>query len=139
MITPGSELDAIERSELLADRKAERRYLSQLSRHPDPRDPDYPGPDEDDASRAPERLGGIYITATNGHVLAIIHDKDGTLEGREESIIFKINPDLLRACKAKPLAGMEQKVLVTGHRVTVAPDFDMIGTDCEQYAMRKPE
>ena len=48
MITPGSELDAIERSELLAERKSERRYLSQLSRHPDPRDPDYPGPDEDE-------------------------------------------------------------------------------------------
>ena len=51
MITPGSELDAIERSELLADRKAERRYLSQLARHPDPRDPDYPGPDEADDER----------------------------------------------------------------------------------------
>lgn len=85
--------------------------------------------------RAPEHLGGIYLSASNGHVLSIIHDKDGTLEGPEESIIVKINPDLLKACKAKPIAGLHQKVLVTGYRVTVAPDFDMIGAELEQYVM----
>lgn len=37
--------------ELLAERNAKRRYQAQLARHPDPRDPDWPGhaeePEED--------------------------------------------------------------------------------------------
>jgi hypothetical protein len=31
------------REELLQQRNAERRYQRELARHPDPRDPDYPG------------------------------------------------------------------------------------------------
>ena len=34
--------------ELRAERAAERRYRNQLVRHPDPRDPDFPEPPEED-------------------------------------------------------------------------------------------
>lgn len=41
-------MDEDTRSELLAERKAERRYSAALAAHPDPRDPDYPGDEGDD-------------------------------------------------------------------------------------------
>lgn len=34
--------------ELILERQALRRYRSQLSYHPDPRDPDFPGYEDDD-------------------------------------------------------------------------------------------
>lgn len=45
--------------------------------------------------------GGVYLVATNGHALAAIHDPQGILEG-EESIIIRREPNLARACKARP-------------------------------------
>lgn len=33
------------KAELLAERRAEQRYRGRLMRHPDPRDPDWPGHD----------------------------------------------------------------------------------------------
>jgi hypothetical protein len=37
--------------DLIAEARAERRYLNQLTRHPDPRDPDHPDHAEDDMSQ----------------------------------------------------------------------------------------
>lgn len=37
--------------DLIAEARAERRYLNQLMRHPDPRDPDHPDHPEDDMSQ----------------------------------------------------------------------------------------
>ncbi|MBT2326076.1 hypothetical protein J7E62_27485 [Variovorax paradoxus] len=38
-----------EREDLIQERNAERRYQRELARHPDPRDPDYPGDEEGEA------------------------------------------------------------------------------------------
>ena len=37
--------DEHQREDLLAERRCQQRYRAQLARHPDPRDPDYPGDD----------------------------------------------------------------------------------------------
>ena len=44
------EFDACTADDLRAESAAQRRYLAALTRHPDPRDPDYPGdvPDTDE-------------------------------------------------------------------------------------------
>lgn len=81
---------------------------------------------------APEHLGGIYLVGTNGHVMAVIHDKEGTIEGAE-SLIFRVTDGLVRACNARTT--WTKKVLITGDRVTVAHDFEGIGTDSETYVM----
>ena len=51
----GFDLDEIDEStaaELRAEDLRRRRYLAALSRHPDPRDPDYPGDLEDAEAEA---------------------------------------------------------------------------------------
>lgn len=83
-------------------------------------------------SRAPDNLGGIYVVGCNGHVLCVIHDREGTLEGGD-SVTFRMTPGLLSGCKAK--STYSQKVLICGERVTVAPDFDSIGSNAEAYVM----
>lgn len=46
------ECDEITAAELRAEDLRKRRYLAALSRHPDPRDPDYPGDLEDAEAEA---------------------------------------------------------------------------------------
>lgn len=76
--------------------------------------------------------GGVHIVATNGHAMAIVYDAEGVLEGGDR-IIVKRDVGLLRAAKARhPVA---QCVLVENSRVIVAPDFDLIGTNLENYVM----
>ena len=51
----GFDLDEIDEStaaELRADDLRQRRYRAALSRHPDPRDPDYPGDLEEEEAEA---------------------------------------------------------------------------------------
>ena len=47
------ECDEITAAELRAEDRCARRYQAALSRHPDPRDPDYPGDIDDDAGEMP--------------------------------------------------------------------------------------
>lgn len=46
------ECDEITAAELRAEDLRKRRYLAALSRHPDPRDPDYPGDLEEEEAEA---------------------------------------------------------------------------------------
>ena len=83
--------------------------------------------------RAPPEIGGVYVAATNGHVLAIVRDCDGTLEGVDE-VIIKTTPQLVTACRPRRY-GPPPKLLLDDQRVTVACDFDLIGSDHELYVM----
>jgi hypothetical protein len=47
--------------DLIHEAQAERRYLKQLSRHPDPRDPDHPELDEGPTMTEHEREGILQI------------------------------------------------------------------------------
>lgn len=48
MMNAPLDYDNAEVQDLLAERVATRRYAAQLAAHPDPRDPDYPGDEEDE-------------------------------------------------------------------------------------------
>lgn len=43
-------------------------------------------------------IGGVYLTATNGHAMVFIHDPSGVSESQET---WPIDPRMLSACKAK--------------------------------------
>ena len=84
--------------------------------------------------KAPQ--GGVYIVATNGHCLAVVHDKDGMIEGADEYIVRR-ETKLVAACKGKTElpGGLHQHVILQAGRVLVAPDFDMAGSSLETYVM----
>lgn len=70
---------------------------------------------------------GVYLVASDGHCMAVAHDADGTLEGADQ-VIISVSKGLAAAAKsAKSIAGIEQKVLLTGRRVRMAVDFDSTG------------
>lgn len=75
---------------------------------------------------------GIYLVATDGHTMAVIYDKDGLIQGTE-SVIMRVPPALVTACKRK--SGLPNFVLVDGKRVSVAPDFGLEHTGCEEYVL----
>lgn len=81
---------------------------------------------------APAHLGGIYLVASNGHAMAVIHDKNGTIEGADR-MTFCLTKELVATCEKK--SKLPHKVLITGYRLTVVPDFDLIGTDTEAYVI----
>jgi hypothetical protein len=83
----------------------------------------------------PAPQGGVYIIGCDGHCLAIIHDKDGTITG-SQGVILRVSPGLLQACKApgrelRDLGGAN--VIITGSRVSVAADFKQEFTDLEVF------
>jgi hypothetical protein len=78
--------------------------------------------------------GGVYLIASDGHTMCVIHDATGTLEGAD-SIIFRVTPGLPAAAK---LAGnkmhktLPYRLLVQGQRVKIACGFDSDG-DAELF------
>jgi hypothetical protein len=78
--------------------------------------------------------GGVYLIASDGHTMCVIHDATGTLEGAE-SIIFRVSPGLPTAAK---IAGnkihktLPYRLLVQGQRVKIACDFGSEG-DAELF------
>lgn len=73
--------------------------------------------------------GGVYLIASDGHTMCVIHDATGSLDGAQ-SIIFRVTPGLASAAK---LAGnkmhktLPYRLLVKGHRVKIACDFESEG------------
>ena len=65
--------------ELLAERNAKRRYQAQLARHPDPRDPDWPGHAEEPEAE-PEPLEALIAFVRGQCDLAEKHLKAGRRE-----------------------------------------------------------
>lgn len=76
---------------------------------------------------------GVYIVATNGHIMAVVHDADGVLEGTDRLIVRR-DAGLVSACKPKKIA-IPNMVIVQDGRVSVAPDFGCERTDLEKYVM----
>lgn len=78
--------------------------------------------------------GGVYLIATDGHTMGVIHDATGTIEGAE-SVIFRVGPGLGTASKAaasKLHRGIKYRLLVQGQRVKIACGFDSEG-DAELF------
>lgn len=85
--------------------------------------------------RAPQDVGGVYVMATDGHCLAVIHDKTGSIEGADSAII-NISPAAAQACKTavkKKQMVMSHRLLVRGARLFVAPGFDSEGQANEHF------
>lgn len=80
----------------------------------------------------PAPQGGVYLVATDGHCLTVIHDKDGTMTGGE-SVILRASPELVSACKKRYEPGLNANIIITGQRVSIANDFDQEHTDLETY------
>ena len=83
----------------------------------------------------PAPQGSVFIIGCDGHCLAIIHDKDGTMTG-SAGVILRASPGLLQACKApgrelRSLGGAN--VIITGSRISVANDFEQEFTNLEVF------
>jgi hypothetical protein len=66
--------------------------------------------------------GGIYLVATDGHTMAIIHDATGKIEGCE-NIIFSVTPGLASAAKSatnRKNALVPYRVCIDNSRLKVA-------------------
>lgn len=71
--------------------------------------------------RAADKDKGIYLVATNGHMLAVYYDPDGQIVGDEgRGCILRLTPAMLSAARARR---HELKVVVSGLRASVATDF----------------
>jgi hypothetical protein len=72
--------------------------------------------------------GGVYLVATDGHTMALIHDEEGSIEGADEAT-FTVLPVLVAGAKAsqkKPNTGLGFRVCVEGNRAKIAiPDTSM--------------
>lgn len=85
--------------------------------------------------RAPQELGGVFLAACDGHTLALIHDKSGSIEGADSAIV-RIESGCVAAAKAagkKKQALMKHRLLVRGRRVLVAPGFEWEEAGQELY------
>lgn len=94
--------------------------------------------------KAPEEIGGgVFITACDGHRLAVIHDRRGVLRGLVDTdeITVRITPATLIACRAavtkngrvKPDGPMYLSFLVEDKRLSINADFDRAGGPQELY------
>lgn len=86
--------------------------------------------------RATDKDKGIYLVATNGHMMAVYYDADGHIVGdNDRGVIMSLHPAMLanagRATTrfgAKPL-----QVIASGLRVSLAPDFGFEHTAAEVF------
>jgi hypothetical protein len=87
--------------------------------------------------RAPK--GGVFLCATNGHVLCVIHDAAGMIEGPDDSVVLTASRELLAAAKRAPRDDARASipggynVLVRGTRLFLANSFDDYGGGLERY------
>lgn len=72
--------------------------------------------------------GGIYLVATDGHSIAVIHDATGQIQGAD-NVIFNVESGLASAARAaskRNNASIPYRVCVDGNRAKVAcPDSDV--------------
>lgn len=75
--------------------------------------------------KAPQ--GGVYLVATDGHTMAVIYDKSGSIDGADNAIIT-VDPGMISAAKkgaTKKSGNLNYRVVVRGTRAMVAvPDAD---------------
>lgn len=75
--------------------------------------------------------GGVYLVATDGHTMAVVHDATGSIEGAG-NCIFSVEPGLATAAKATAKRGnvlVPYRVCIENNRVKVACP----GTDLELF------
>lgn len=86
--------------------------------------------------------GGVWLTATNGHQMSVVHDEAGTITGADE-VIIRFEASMLKAAPKpdgcyptkKGDHPVEPQVLLDGQRVYIAPSLDEVGTKHERYVM----
>lgn len=72
----------------------------------------------------PAEIGGVYLVATNGHIMAIVHDAIGVFEGDpKEYASIRVTPGLVSACKSRDAKIYGSRVLLDGKRLSLGPDF----------------
>lgn len=83
----------------------------------------------------PAEIGGVYLVATNGHAMLVIHDADGSVCERENpKFSIRMSAGLVAAAKsAARKSTLPQFVLLDGKRLSIAPDFGMEHTSLEQF------
>lgn len=83
-------------------------------------------------ARAPE---GVFLVATNGHAIAVIHDRAGSINGAE-NVTVRVTRQLLAAAGAaqrKSNRSFGYRVLVKGQRLMLAVDTGSDVSDLELY------
>lgn len=81
------------------------------------------------------KQGGVYLVGCDGHTMAVVYDKDGSIEGADDAI-FRVSPGLIAAAKkanSKHEKPHQHRICVLGERVFIAPDFPLFGSDRELY------
>ena len=79
---------------------------------------------------------GVYILGCDGHRLMIAYDSQGMIENDDgQGIILANHPGFVSACAKKTKGGIPQQVLITGRRVSVAPDWGSLGRGGETFVM----
>lgn len=79
-------------------------------------------------------IGGVYLVATNGHAMLVIHDADGmVIEPDHNVAAIRITPGLVAASKPSRLSRIDQFVIMDGKRLSVAPDFGLEHSDNELF------
>lgn len=74
---------------------------------------------------------GLYLVATDGSSMVVIHDVQGVMVGDQHPGAIRITSGLVAAAKAK--TSLPQFVVLDGHRLSVAPDFDMNHSELEMF------
>lgn len=69
-------------------------------------------------------IGGVYLVATNGHVMLAIHDASGCIHDRDDSVAaIGITPALVAAAKSAARAPNDHHVILDGKRLSVSPGY----------------
>lgn len=78
--------------------------------------------------------GGVYLVATNGHAMLVIHDADGTISDVDPAVAsIRVTPATIAAAKVASRMDVEQHVLLSGKRLSVAMDFESEHTSMEVH------
>lgn len=87
---------------------------------------------------------GVYLVATNGHMLAVVHDASGSMTGGSGTVL-RITAQCVAAARqaarqstGKAAGKLRPCVLVRGTRLLIAPDFDHEGGEQESFVQPGP-
>lgn len=79
-------------------------------------------------------IGGVYLVATNGVAMLVIHDANGQVIEPDPTVAaIRITPGLVAATRSKRNSCSDQFVILDGRRLSVAPNFGLEHTDSELF------
>jgi len=71
----------------------------------------------------PSEKGGVYLVATNGHIMLVIHDLTGTFEGDAKSYAsIRLTPWFISACKSRDVKSYVLRAHLDGKRLYIGPE-----------------